>query len=92
MDLVFADESNDSHDKNRIDLVGFERDFAEECDPGSNPGYALLTNGMSNRRMNVPADVVVASYPCLPHNRTAACRMRSLVAALVCAETRIRVW
>ena len=57
MDLVFADESNDSHDKNRIDLVGFERDFAEDCEPGSDVGYVLLTNGMSNRRMNVPADL-----------------------------------
>jgi Suppressor of fused protein (SUFU) len=37
-------------------LVGFERDFAEDCEPGSDLGYVLLTNGMSDRRMNVPAD------------------------------------
>jgi Suppressor of fused protein (SUFU) len=57
VDLEFADERNGSDETDRIEVVGFERDFAEECDPGSNPGYALLTNGMSNRRMNVPADV-----------------------------------
>jgi hypothetical protein len=38
-------------------LVGFERDFVEDCKPGSDLGYVLLTNGMSDHRMNVPADV-----------------------------------
>jgi Suppressor of fused protein (SUFU) len=57
LDLEFKDDSNDSHDSNRIDVVGFERDFAEDCEPGSDLGYVLLTNGMSDRRMNVPADV-----------------------------------
>ncbi|MBV9874572.1 MAG: suppressor of fused domain protein [Verrucomicrobia bacterium] len=55
--LEFADERNGSDETDRIDVLGFERDFIESCEPGSDLGYVLLTNGMSNRRMNVPTDV-----------------------------------
>jgi Suppressor of fused protein (SUFU) len=56
VDLKFVDERNRSDEADRIDVVGFERDFAES-ESGSDHGYVLLTNGMSNRRMNVPADL-----------------------------------
>ena len=63
MDLKFEDESNDSDESNPIDVVGFERDFAEDCEPGSDRGYVLLTNGMSNRRMNVPPSFTLPIDP-----------------------------
>lgn len=40
----------------RIDIHAFGRDFAPVGD--ADEGYVLLTNGMSNRRMNVPASAV----------------------------------
>jgi hypothetical protein len=57
VDLEFADERHGSDETDRIDVAGFERDFTESCEPGSDLDYVLLTNGMSNRRMNVPPDV-----------------------------------
>ena len=39
----------------RIDVHAFGRDFVPECEQGSDEGYVLLTNGMSERRMAVPA-------------------------------------
>jgi hypothetical protein len=57
VDLEFGDKRNGSHQSERIDVVGFERDFAEICEPGSDLGYVLLTNGMSNRRMNAPGNI-----------------------------------
>jgi hypothetical protein len=57
VDLEFAEERNGSDETDRIDVLGFERDFTKSCEPGSDLGYVLLTNGMSNRRMNVPTDV-----------------------------------
>lgn len=57
VDLEFKDGRNGSDENDRIDIVGFERDFIDSCEPGSDLGYVLLTNGMSNRRMNVPPDV-----------------------------------
>lgn len=39
----------------RIDVHAFVRDFVPDCEEGSDEGYVLLTNGMSERRMAVPA-------------------------------------
>jgi Suppressor of fused protein (SUFU) len=39
----------------RIDVHAFGRDFATDCEEGSDDGYVLLTNGMSEQRMAVPA-------------------------------------
>jgi hypothetical protein len=41
VDLQFEDQSSDSRETDRIDVVGFERDFAEEREPGSDLGYVL---------------------------------------------------
>ena len=38
----------------RIDVHAFGRDFVPDCEEGSDEGYVLLTNGMSERRMAVP--------------------------------------
>jgi hypothetical protein len=35
----------------RIDIYAFGRDFVPECEEGSDEGYVLLTNGMSEQRM-----------------------------------------
>ena len=35
----------------RIDIHAFGRDFVPECEEGSDEGYVLLTNGMSEQRM-----------------------------------------
>ncbi|WP_441234747.1 suppressor of fused domain protein [Bradyrhizobium sp. 930_D9_N1_4] len=35
----------------RIDIHAFGRDFVPVCDEGSDEGYVLLTNGMSEQRM-----------------------------------------
>jgi hypothetical protein len=40
----------------RIDVHAFGRDFVPECEEGSDEGYVLLTNGMSERRMAVPPE------------------------------------
>ena len=39
----------------RIDVHAFGRDFLPDCEAGSDEGYVLLTNGMSEHRMAVPA-------------------------------------
>ncbi len=39
----------------RIDVHAFGRDFVPHCEAGSDDGYVLLTNGMSDRRMTLPA-------------------------------------
>jgi Suppressor of fused protein (SUFU) len=39
----------------RIDVHAFGRDFVPDCKEGSDEGYVLLTNGMSEQRMAVPA-------------------------------------
>jgi hypothetical protein len=49
-DHTFPDAS-----KHCINVHAFGRDFA--CEGDSDEGYVLLTNGMSNRRMNVPLEV-----------------------------------
>ncbi|MBR0905098.1 suppressor of fused domain protein [Bradyrhizobium liaoningense] len=36
----------------RIDIHAFGRDFVPECREGSDEGYVLLTNGMSEQRMS----------------------------------------
>ena len=38
----------------RIDIHAFGRDFVPSCEEGSDEGYVLLTNGMSEQRMTVP--------------------------------------
>ena len=38
----------------RIDVHAFGRDFVPDCEEGSDEGYVLLTNGMSEHRMAVP--------------------------------------
>jgi hypothetical protein len=38
----------------RIDVHAFGRDFVPDCEEGSDEGYVLLTNGMSEQRMAVP--------------------------------------
>jgi hypothetical protein len=38
----------------RIDVHAFGRDFVPDCEEGSDEGYILLTNGMSEQRMAVP--------------------------------------
>ncbi|MBR0824310.1 suppressor of fused domain protein [Bradyrhizobium manausense] len=35
----------------RIDIHAYGRDFVPDCEEGSDEGYVLLTNGMSERRM-----------------------------------------
>ncbi|WP_249151691.1 hypothetical protein [Bradyrhizobium liaoningense] len=35
----------------RIDIHAFGRDFVPDCEEGSDKGYVLLTNGMSERRL-----------------------------------------
>lgn len=41
----------------RIDIHAFGRDFVPACQEGSDEGYVLLTNGMSEQRMHgVPED------------------------------------
>jgi hypothetical protein len=42
VDLVFEDERNGSDETDRIDVVGFERDFTKSCEPDSDLGYVLL--------------------------------------------------
>jgi Suppressor of fused protein (SUFU) len=37
-----------------IDVHAFGRDFVPDCEEGSDEGYVLLTNGMSEQRMAVP--------------------------------------
>ena len=37
-----------------IDIHAFGRDFMPDCEDGSDEGYVLLTNGMSEQRMAVP--------------------------------------
>ena len=44
---------SDSSDR-RIDVHAFGRDFVPDCEEGSDEGYVLLTNGMSEHRMAVP--------------------------------------
>ena len=46
--------SRDPGDR-RIDVHAFGRDFVPDCEEGSDEGYVLLTNGMSEQRMAVPA-------------------------------------
>ena len=41
VDLEFAEERNSSDETDRIDVLGFERDFTESCEPGSDLGYVL---------------------------------------------------
>lgn len=41
----------------RIDVHAFGRDFVPDCKEGSDDGYVLLTNGMSEQRMTVPPQV-----------------------------------
>ena len=43
---TFADSA-----ERRIDIHAFGRDFVPECQEGSDEGYVLLTNGMSEQRM-----------------------------------------
>ena len=38
----------------RIDVHAFGRDFVPDCEEGSDEGYVLLTNGMSEQRMALP--------------------------------------
>jgi hypothetical protein len=38
----------------RIDVHAFGRDFVPDCEEGSDEGYVLLTNGMSEQCMAVP--------------------------------------
>ena len=38
----------------RIDVHAFGRDFVPDCEEGSDEGYILLTNGMSEQRMAIP--------------------------------------
>ena len=40
----------------RIDVHAFGRDFVPDCEAGSDEGYVLLTNGMSEQRMAVPPE------------------------------------
>jgi len=48
-EYTFSDASD-----RRIDVHAFGRDFVPDCEEGSDEGYVLLTNGMSERRMAVP--------------------------------------
>ena len=45
-ELTFKDSA-----ERRIDIHAFGRDFVPECQEGSDKGYVLLTNGMSQQRM-----------------------------------------
>ena len=48
----------------RIDIHAFGRDFVPECREGSDEGYVLLTNGMSQQRMHgVQGDAIERSIP-----------------------------
>ena len=47
----------------RIDVHAFGRDFVPDCEEGSDEGYVLLTNGMSERRMAVPPGQKRSSAP-----------------------------
>ena len=48
-EYTFSDASD-----RRIDVHAFGRDFVPDCEEGSDEGYVLLTNGMSEQRMAVP--------------------------------------
>jgi hypothetical protein len=48
-EYTFSDASD-----RRIDVHAFGRDFVPDCEEGSDEGYVLLTNGMSEHRMAVP--------------------------------------
>jgi len=48
----FADSAD-----HRIDIHAFGRDFVPDCEEGSDEGYVLLTNGMSELRMPAPNDL-----------------------------------
>jgi suppressor of fused protein SUFU len=48
-EYTFSDASD-----RRIDVHAFGRDFVPDCEEGSDEGYVLLTNGMSEQRMTVP--------------------------------------
>ena len=49
-EYTFSDASD-----RRIDVHAFGRDFVPDCEEGSDEAYVLLTNGMSEQRMAVPA-------------------------------------
>lgn len=48
-EYTFSDASG-----RRIDVHAFRREFVPDCEEGSDEGYVLLTNGMSEQRMAVP--------------------------------------
>ena len=48
-EYTFSDASD-----RRIDVHAFGHDFVPNCEEGSDEGYVLLTNGMSEYRMAVP--------------------------------------
>jgi len=48
-EYTFSDASD-----RRIDVHAFSREFVPDCEEGSDEGYVLLTNGMSEHRMAVP--------------------------------------
>jgi|KBSSwiStaDraftv2_1062776.scaffolds.fasta_scaffold69796_3 hypothetical protein len=48
-EYTFGDASD-----RRIDVHAFSREFVPDCEEGSDEGYVLLTNGMSEHRMAVP--------------------------------------
>jgi hypothetical protein len=56
-DLRFQDNAEPLEGSDPVDVIGFQRDFGESCQAGSDAGYVLVTDGMSNSRMNVPPDI-----------------------------------
>jgi Suppressor of fused protein (SUFU) len=56
-ELGQPDFTSRSKDTRRIDVHAFGRDFAPDGDAGSDDGYVLLTNGMSEQRMPVPGHI-----------------------------------
>jgi hypothetical protein len=56
-DLRFQDNAEALEGSDPVDVIGFQRDFVESCQAGSDAGYVLVTDGMSNSRMNVPPDI-----------------------------------
>lgn len=55
-ELGKAEHSFADSEEHRIDIHAFGRDFVPDCEEGSDEGYVLLTNGMSELRMPLPHD------------------------------------
>lgn len=60
-DPAFVDRDGDQN--HRIDIYGFGRNFVEDCDAADHEGVVLVTSGMSDRPMRIPAEAEGEASP-----------------------------